>query len=81
MCRLINAAYSEMGRVGKKILERLAQPMEKHTASVIDWFENIKNKENSISVIFDVDIFYLSISENLLKLSLNHVKQFANIAE
>ena len=52
-----------------------------NTASVTEWFENIKDKKKSILVTSDIVSFYAPISENLLKLSLNHVKQFASIME
>ena len=53
----------------------------KNTASVINWFNNIPNKANSVFIVFDIESFYPSISEVLLKISINYAKQFFNIPE
>ena len=79
-CRLINPAKSEMGLVSKQILERIIIKMRsttllnqwKNTLSVIKWFKNISNKSNHTFVIFDIDSFYPSISENLLKNAISY---------
>ena len=88
-CRLINPAKSEMGLVSKKILEKLNAKIRsltslsqwKNTASVINWFNNIPNKANSIFIVFDIESFYPFISEELLKMSINYAKQFIRILE
>ena len=75
-CRLINPAKSEMGLVGKKILEKINAKIRsltslnqwKTTASVIKWFNNIPNKANSVFRVFDIESFHPSISEELLKM-------------
>ena len=88
-CRLINPAKSEMGLVSKKILEKINAKMRsltslnqwKNTASVVNWFNNIPNKANSVFIVFVIESFYPSISEELLKMSINYAKQFINIPE
>ena len=88
-CRLINPAKSEMGLVSKQILERVITEMRsttllnqwKNTSSVIKWFKNISNNSNHTFVIFDIDSFYPSISENLLKNAISHAKQYVTITD
>ena len=78
-----------MGLVSKKILEKINEKITsltlliqwKITASVINWFNNIPNKANSVFIVFDIESFYPSISEELLKMSINYAKQFINIPE
>ena len=88
-CRLINPAKSEMGLVSKQILERIITEMRsttllnqwKNTSLVIKWFKNINNKSNHTFVIFDIDSFYPSISENLLKNAISYAKQYVTITD
>ena len=88
-CRSINPATSEMGLVSKKILKKINAKIRsltslnqwKNTASLINWFNNIPNKANSVLIVFDIESFYPSISEGLLKMSINYAKQFINIPE
>ena len=88
-CRLINPAKSEMGLVSKNILENINAKIRsltslnqwKNTASVINWFNNIPNKANSVFIVFNIESFHPSISEDLLKMSINYAKQFINIPE
>ena len=62
-CRLINPAKSEMGLVSKKILQKINAKIGsltslnqwKNTASVINWFNNIPNKANSVFIVFDTE--------------------------
>ena len=78
-----------MGVVSKKILKKINAKIGsltslnqwKNTASVINWFNNIPNKANSVFIVFDIESFYPSISEDLLKVSINYAKQFINIPE
>ena len=78
-----------MELVSKKILERINAKIRsltslnqsKNTASVINWFNNKQNKANNVFIVFDIESFYLSISEELLKMSINYAKQFINIPE
>ena len=88
-CRLINPAKSEMGLVSKKILEKINTSIRsttvlnqwKNTSSVIDWFKNIPEKHQHTFVIFDIESFYPSISENLLKKSINLAEQHTKISK
>ena len=85
-CRLINPAKPELGKVSKKLLEKINNTIRKTTKlqqwhssdNVITWFKNIHNKRECIFVQFDIEEFYPSISENLAK-SLSYPKEFIKI--
>ena len=75
--------------VSRKILEKINVKIGsltslnqwKNTSSVINWFNNIPNKASSVFIVFDIESFFPSISEELLKMSINYAKQFFNIPE
>ena len=76
-----------MGRVSKQILddiinkvrESTAVHLWKNTASVIDWFKAIPEKEDSTFICFDIVEYYPSISEKLLRNALSYASQFVDI--
>ena len=86
-CRLINLAKPDMGRVSKQILddiinkvrESTAVHLWKNTASVIDWFKAIPEKEDNTFICFDIVEYYPSISEKLLRNALSYASQFVDI--
>ena len=49
--------------------------------SVIDWFNNLKDKQRLSFIEFDIIDFYPSITENLLKKALDWAKNIVNITE
>ena len=73
-CRLINPCKSEIGKVSKQLLEKINnQLLEKlnvnqwrDTNKVIDWFVNLKDKQNSKFIQLDIKEFYPSIAERTL---------------
>ena len=73
-CRLRNLAKSELGKVAKIIKENINKTVRgklycnqwRNTSNVINWFQNITDKENCISIQFDIEEFYPSITEHLL---------------
>ena len=54
--------------------------MEKYRFA-IEWFKNIKNKTETSFIIFDILIFYLSISPDLFKKSIGFPKFIHNISD
>ena len=82
-CRLINPAKSEIGLVSKQLLEKVVSEVHKkspvnqwrQTASVIDWFTNIKDKRDCRFFQLDIADFYPSISEELLNQAIDYAKQ------
>ena len=88
-CRLINPAKSEIGYISKKILDRINNNiikmnntnLWKNTTSVINWFRDLKDKENTSFICFDVVEFYPSITESTLKKALDYASNFDNITQ
>ena len=88
-CRLINPSKSEMGMVAKKQLEKIITDVTKiskvnqwrSTNTVIQWFKEIRNKNKSKFIKFDIVDFYPSISEQLLDRSIDFAKNFTLIQE
>ena len=78
-CRLINPSKSDIGRIRKQILDKINLKLISDTkvnqwensASVIEWFNNITNKDQHRFVVFDIESFYPSISEDLFNEALN----------
>ena len=52
----------------------------RNTDSLITWFENIKSKNKCIFMQYDIEEFYPSISEDLLKKALDHARTFVYIS-
>ena len=71
-CRLINPMKSDLGKASKQILERIVSKtvsmskvnLWRNTAAVLDWFNNIDDKQSSSFICFDIVDFYPSITEN-----------------
>ena len=88
-CRLLNPCKPEIGRISKKILERVVSSVKrktelnqwKNTSEVIEWFKKIKNKEKKSFILFDLVSFYPSITEPLLREALEWAATIANISE
>ena len=86
-CRLINPAKSEIGRIGKQILQRINTVVRnktslnqwKNSSSVIDWFNNIPDKHLHTFTVFYIESFYPSISEELLTKAIHFAKKHAKI--
>ena len=81
-CRLINPSKNEVGLVSKCYLSNIIADVSKktkanqsrNTSTVIDWFKNLADKQKRKFIKFDIAEFYPSISEDLLKKSINHAK-------
>ena len=88
-CRLINPAKSEMGKVSKFHLDKINMKIRtstslnqwRNTSSVINWFKSLDNKHHCKFLKFDIMEFYPSISETLLKDSIQFAKKFTTINE
>jgi len=84
-CRLLNPAKPELGVVSKTILERMTGQLRKHvklwknTASVIEWFEGLENKDQCSFVVFDIVEFYPSITQDLLRKALEFAQQYCSV--
>ena len=87
--RLINPAKNELGRISKVILDKINLAIRKHfsfnqwknTQNVKDWFNKIPPKKVHKFVAFDINEFYPSIKEQLLKEALDFAESYINITE
>ena len=88
-CMLLNPAKNNLGLISKQVLDRVNNSIRsqtdanqwRNTRSVIDWFSGIEDKSQHTFLIFDTVGFYPSISEALLKLSLDYARQFTTISD
>ena len=77
--RLLNPTKSEIGKISKKILEKVRDVVIastqltqwKNTVSVLQWFKNIVDPQRYSFIQFDIINYYPSISEKLLTDALN----------
>ena len=53
----------------------------KNSASVIEWFKAIKNKQQCTFIVFNIESFYPSISLDLFKKTLKFAKEIIPIAD
>ena len=82
MCRLINLSKSDIGRISKQILDKINLKLTsdtkvnqwKNSVSVIEWLNNIWNKDQHRFVVFDIESFCSSISEDLFNEALIFAK-------
>ena len=87
-CRLINPSKTEIGKISKQLLDRINKDLLlatqvnqwKNTASVLDWFNKIKRKDQCLFLLFDIESFYPSISSKLFNDALEYAKLFTTIS-
>ena len=73
--RLLNSTKSELGKLSKHILQTINTELRnkikvnqwQNSSEVIEWFKNIPNKKECTFTVFDIQEFYPSITEDLLK--------------
>ena len=88
-CRLINPAKSELGKISKNIVGEINTELRstselnqwKSTRSVIEWFNNIENKENCAFIQLDIKDFYPSITEKILDNAIEFTKEYTTIID
>ena len=81
-CRLINLPKTDIGKISKQMLARVNKTMLgknkvnqwKNTSSVIEWYCNIKRKDQCSFVVFDIESFYLPISTKLFDEAISFAK-------
>ena len=86
-CRLLNPSKSELGKVSKNIVEKIVKNLKdvlnvnqwKNTQSVIEWFNNIQDKQQCQFIQLDIKYFYPSISEKTLNKTIEFAKEHINI--
>ena len=90
-CRVINPASNNLGRVSKRILDKVNQKCRdasgvnqwRSTQDVLKWFSNVHSanptKDKAKFLQFDISEFYPSITEDLLRNSLDFAKSHTPI--
>ena len=81
--RLINPSKSDIGRISKKILDKINQGVIqetkvdqwKNTNTVIAWFKSLPDKNCLSFVNFDIESFYQSISLNLFRQAIEFARE------
>ena len=79
MCRLINPSKSDIGRISKQVIDKINLKLIsdikvnqwKNSTSVFKWFNNIPNKDQHKFLVFDIESFYPSMSEDLFNEALH----------
>ena len=82
--RLINPCKNEIGRIAKKILEKVNTAVRTKsglkqwtsTGDAVKWFKNIERKKSKKFIVCDVVNFYPTIKEELLRNSLIWAHQY-----
>ena len=85
--RLLNPTKSHLGKISKQVLQNINKTLRselnvnqwQNSSEVIDWFKNIQNKNLCTFTVFDVQEFYPSITEKLLKDTLAFAQRYVNI--
>ena len=88
-CRLINPAKSEIGKISKQLLEhintnilsKLKLNQWKNTKAVLFWFNDIRHKDLSSFMAFDMVEFYQSIFVKLLDAALEFASKNITISD
>ena len=83
-CRLINPSKTDIGKISKQILDRVSNTILvknkvnqwKNTYSLIEWYRNIKRKDQCSFVVFDIESFYPSISTKLFDEAVSFAKLY-----
>ena len=88
-CRLINPTKTNIGKIAKQNLEKINDSLREHykynqwrdTASVINWFNNLENKDELYFLQLDIVDYYPSITKKLFLEALEFAKQTVDISQ
>ena len=83
-CRLINPSKTDVGKISKQVLDRVNNTILeknkvnqwKNTSSVMEWYCNIKRKDQCSFAVFDIEGFYQSISTKLFDEAISFAKLY-----
>ena len=87
-CRLINPCKGELGKISKKLLEKMVRKtvtetkvnLWRNTQEVLQWFDNIQHKESASFISFDIVGFYPAISKTLFEKALKHAEKYSPLS-
>ena len=85
--RLLNPTKNRLGKISKQILQKINKTLRsklnlnqwQNSSEVIDCFKNIQEKSPHTFTVFDIQEFYPSITENLLKNALAFSQRYVEI--
>ena len=96
-CRVINAAKTDLGKISKHLIRRIIEEvlpqtglnLWKSTPEVLSWFNNInknlstiKTRKNTTKfLVFDIEKYYPSITEQLLKNAIKYAQKYCFISQ
>ena len=88
-CYVINPAKRELGKIANIIVENLNKTVReklhcnqwRNTSNVIDWFQNITDKENCILIQFDIEEFHASTTKHLMLKKIEHANLYTSITQ
>ena len=94
-CRVINGAKTDIGKISKILIRRIIEEVLPHTGlnlwkstpEVLGWFNNIKDNLSTIKtrknttkfVVFDIEKYYPSITEQLLQNAIKFAQKYCYI--
>ena len=86
---MTNPSKSSVSIINKVILDNINNHIQKETSAnqwknmslLTEWFFNIKEKERSSFMVFDIEIFYPSITERLFTNAIQFAKQITEISD
>ena len=87
--QVIKSWKKHIGKITKVILEKFVKHvilqtssiLWKNSSEVINWFDEIQNKNNKCFIIFDIEKFYLSIKHEYLKKGINFSENYIRISD
>ena len=87
--RLLKPTKSQPGKISKQLLQKSNKTLRsklnlnqlQNSSEVIDWFKHIQQKSSHTFTVFDIQEFYLSITEKLLKDALAFVQRHVEIKQ
>ena len=86
---LLNPTKSQLGKISKQILQKINKTLRsklnlnqwQNSREVIEWFKNIQQKSSHTFTVFDIQEFYPSIKEKLLKDALVFAQRYIEIKQ
>ena len=87
--RLLNPTKKQLGKISKQILQKINKTLRsklninqwQNSSEFIDWLKNIKQKRSHTSTVFDIQEFYPSVAEKLLKDDLAFAQRYVEIKQ
>ena len=87
--RLINLSKVELGKVSKRILDKINKYIIEHTkanqwkkrASVTEWAKAIKSRQQCTFIVFDIESFYPSTLSDVFNKPFKFGKEIIPIAD